>query len=525
MARINVVSPNNIGNTFVKNLIELNKLDVFIDTKYFTVTDNGIVLADAVLKPLKDKNIVSGKIVNNSLELISETENKIVVDLSTIVPTSADNNLKRVEYDNITKSLVFTVGSDTATVGTYRVNVSDLVTVASRDGLKGDGSIENPLTVQSKAYIVKVDENGINLNATNAIDLVDAFDEEELGSLVLQPQIKFEDVMWFHNLYIKQDEDDKYWLGGQLYLQSDLDQEGPLVNEIWVTIEDPDTHEILTAKTFLVRGYDSYLGNEHYWFNGYGSEKPLQRYYMDKELADKFKKAFNATNSKTTWCELKNPYTNEVMRFDFSGRSGIPYGKQPWWIRSYKNENIYADKEFEDFKHDFYKKVFIVNYGYDPTDPNTANRCPNTYYPRSNVQCEIDKLFRKYQALKPASNPHRTYSEHKKVNSELEYALTLIDDRGLNEFFMLLRRPERYLNEPSEQFVQKYPFIQEFLKGYNEKSNKAKIRYYIGITTSVINTNKALGFEDKAKRAEEVLKKLKAEDLRGIHFEDNHIVY
>lgn len=183
MANSNIITPSNLGETIVKDSLDKNKWDVVIDPKYFTVTDNGIVLADAVLKPLKDKTIVSGIIANNNVLELNHTDgSKLNINLSAFVPTSvADNYLKRVEYDNTTKELIFTVGSDTKTIGTYRVNVADLVTVASGDGLEGNGTTADPVRIKTASDKIIVTAEGVSLDLTGTIELVDAFDDVHLG--------------------------------------------------------------------------------------------------------------------------------------------------------------------------------------------------------------------------------------------------------------------------------------------------------------------------------------------------------
>lgn len=183
MANSNIITPSNLGETIVKDSLDKNKWDVVIDPKYFTVTDNGIVLADAVLKPLKDKTIVSGIIANNNVLELNHTDgSKLNINLSAFVPTSvADNYLKRVEYDNTTKELIFTVGSDTKTIGTYRVNVADLVTVASGDGLEGNGTMADPVRIKTASDKIIVTAEGVSLDLTGTIELVDAFDDVHLG--------------------------------------------------------------------------------------------------------------------------------------------------------------------------------------------------------------------------------------------------------------------------------------------------------------------------------------------------------
>ena len=183
MANLNLVTPSNLGETIIKDSLDENKWNVVIDPNYFTVTDNGIVLADVVLKPLKDKAIVSGIITsNNVLELNHKDGSKLFINLSAFAPAVvADNYLRRVEYDNTTKELIFTVGSDTKIIGTYRVTVADLVTVASGTGLEGTGTTADPVRIKSASDKIIVTSDGVTLNLDGTVELVDAFDDVHLG--------------------------------------------------------------------------------------------------------------------------------------------------------------------------------------------------------------------------------------------------------------------------------------------------------------------------------------------------------
>lgn len=189
MARPNVITPTNLGKTIVKDSLDENKWDVVIDPKYFTLTDNGIVLADAILKPIKDKSIVSGNLNGNTLELVKEDGTKITTDLSFIVPENAtDTFLKSVEYDGATTELVFTVGSETENKGTYRVNVSDLLPVASEGVIRGNGTSAHPLVLKADPESgITVTEDGVSF--TGSIELEDSFGES-LGYLVAKGKVR-----------------------------------------------------------------------------------------------------------------------------------------------------------------------------------------------------------------------------------------------------------------------------------------------------------------------------------------------
>lgn len=179
----NIIKPENFGATVSKGHVSADKWDVKFDKDHFWVDANGMHLRDSVLKPIRDKGIASGDLNSKALEFTRVDGTKVTIDLSLIIPESTtDTFLKSVEYDNATTELVFTVGSETENKGTYRVNVSDLLPVASEGVIEGNGTTAHPLVLKVDAGSgITVTEDGVSFSGS--IELEDSFGES-IGYLV-----------------------------------------------------------------------------------------------------------------------------------------------------------------------------------------------------------------------------------------------------------------------------------------------------------------------------------------------------
>lgn len=188
--RVKVITPDNLGKTIVFGVLDPKKLDVIYDPDHFEfVEGKGIHLKDSVLKPLKDADIASGDLVGSNLELAKVDGTKIIIPLSNLVPAAkADKFLKGVSYNADTKKLVFSIGNDVdTTTETTEVSVADLLPVVTGNGLQGDGTTANPISIKTPANSgLKVDTNGIAFDKGVLAELVDGdtITVNEQGKLV-----------------------------------------------------------------------------------------------------------------------------------------------------------------------------------------------------------------------------------------------------------------------------------------------------------------------------------------------------
>lgn len=177
MAKINVITPNNLGKTVQRGALDPKKWDVKFDPTHFEfVEGKGLHLKDSVLKPLKDADIVSGSIIGSNLELNKVDGNKVLIPVGNLVPAvKADKFLKGVTYNEVSKKLVFTVGNDTDnTTQTYEVSVADLLPIVVGNGLEGNGTTTNPAKVKISANGgLKVDATGISIDKNQLSNYVD----------------------------------------------------------------------------------------------------------------------------------------------------------------------------------------------------------------------------------------------------------------------------------------------------------------------------------------------------------------
>lgn len=85
------------------------------------------------------------------------------VNLSSLIPASkADRFLSDVQYDKKTNKLTFTTSATGEDDATFEVNVADLLPVAVDDGLRGNGTTDDPLKVNAedlKGSGIKVEDN------------------------------------------------------------------------------------------------------------------------------------------------------------------------------------------------------------------------------------------------------------------------------------------------------------------------------------------------------------------------------
>nr|DAN52843.1 MAG TPA: hypothetical protein [Caudoviricetes sp.] len=188
--RVKVITPDNLGKTIVFGVLDPKKLDVIYDQDHFELVEGkGIRLKDSVLKPLKDADIASGDLVGSNLELAKVDGTKIIIPLSNLVPAAkADKFLKGVSYNADTKKLVFSIGNDVdTTTETTEVSVADLLPVVTGNGLQGDGTTANPISIKTPANSgLKVDTNGIAFDKGVLAELVDGdtITVNEQGKLV-----------------------------------------------------------------------------------------------------------------------------------------------------------------------------------------------------------------------------------------------------------------------------------------------------------------------------------------------------
>lgn len=177
MAKINVITPNNLGKTVQRGALDPKKWDVKFDPTHFEfVEGKGLHLKDSVLQPLKDADIVSGSIIGSNLELNKVDGNKVLIPVGNLVPAvKADKFLKGVTYNEVSKKLVFTVGNDIDnTTQTYEVSVADLLPIVVGNGLEGNGTTTNPAKVKISANGgLKVDATGISIDKNQLSNYVD----------------------------------------------------------------------------------------------------------------------------------------------------------------------------------------------------------------------------------------------------------------------------------------------------------------------------------------------------------------
>lgn len=186
--QIKVMTPDNFGKTVVKGAVETNKWDIKYDPDHFTFEEGkGLHLKDSVLQPLKNADIDSGALNGSTLELSKGDGSKLSIPLANLVPAAkADKFLKGVSYNADTKKLVFTVGNDLdTTTETAEVSVADLLPIVTGNGLQGDGTTANPVSIKTSANSgLKVDTNGIAFDKDNLVELVDGTGDVSLGYVI-----------------------------------------------------------------------------------------------------------------------------------------------------------------------------------------------------------------------------------------------------------------------------------------------------------------------------------------------------
>lgn len=185
MSKTNIITPNNLGKTIKYEALASKKWDVLIDGDQFELSVNGIYLKDSVLKPLKDNDITEATVQGTTLKLKKVNGEFIEISLVDLVPAQAkDLYLQNVSYQANQKQLVFTVGDGVNPDNnlTYNVDVRDLLPVVSGNGLKGNGTSNDPLRIKTpEGSNLSVTENGIEFDKTGFIELVDAFDDVHLS--------------------------------------------------------------------------------------------------------------------------------------------------------------------------------------------------------------------------------------------------------------------------------------------------------------------------------------------------------
>lgn len=186
VAKVKVITPDNLGKTIQRGVVEPDKWDVKHDTTQFELKDGALHLKDAVLQPLKDADVVSGVLQGSDLVLTKVDGSRITVPLASLVPAAkADQFLKEVTYDSGAKKLKFKVGNDTDSNTTdLEVNVADLLPVVVGNGLSGDGTSGNPLTLKVKSgepFTVTSTGLAVDKNSDNLIELTDGTGDVSLG--------------------------------------------------------------------------------------------------------------------------------------------------------------------------------------------------------------------------------------------------------------------------------------------------------------------------------------------------------
>lgn len=186
--KINVIIPTNLGKTIIRGAVDANKWDIKYDPEHFEfVEGKGLHLKDSVLQPLKDADITTGELVGSNLQLNKVDGSKVTIPLANLVPAAkADKFLKAVSYDNANKKLVFTVGNDLdATTETVEVSVADLLPIVTGNGLQGDGTTANPVSIKTPTNSgLKVDTNGITFDKDKLVELVDGTGDISLGYVI-----------------------------------------------------------------------------------------------------------------------------------------------------------------------------------------------------------------------------------------------------------------------------------------------------------------------------------------------------
>ena len=186
--KMKVITPDNLGKTIVLGALDPKKWDVKYDPDHFTFEEGkGLHLKPSVLQPLKDADVASGALVGSNLELTKNDGSKVSVPLANLVPAAkADKFLKGVTYNADTKKLVFTVGNDLdTTIETAEVSVADLLPIVTGNGLQGDGTTANPVSIKTPTNSgLKVDANGIAFDKDNLVELVDGTGDVSLGYII-----------------------------------------------------------------------------------------------------------------------------------------------------------------------------------------------------------------------------------------------------------------------------------------------------------------------------------------------------
>lgn len=186
--KMKVITPDNLGKSIVLGALDPKKWDVKYDPDHFTFEEGkGLHLKPSVLQPLKDADVASGALVGSNLELVKNDGSKIVIPVGNLVPAAkADKFLKSVTYNQDTKKLVFTVGDDSNTANeSIEVSVADLLPVVTGNGLQGDGTTANPVSIKTPANSgLKVDANGIAFDKDALVELVDGNGDVSLGYII-----------------------------------------------------------------------------------------------------------------------------------------------------------------------------------------------------------------------------------------------------------------------------------------------------------------------------------------------------
>jgi hypothetical protein len=139
---------------------------------------------DAVPVSYKD-----AKLNGSTLRFTDTAGNAHDVNLSSLIPASkADRFLSNVAYDKKAKKLTFTTSATGEADATFEVNVADLLPVAVADGLRGNGTTDDPL----KVSIEDIKGAGLKMEGnTLAVDYdPDTMELTADGKLRAKPQPK-----------------------------------------------------------------------------------------------------------------------------------------------------------------------------------------------------------------------------------------------------------------------------------------------------------------------------------------------
>ncbi|MBS9779187.1 MAG: hypothetical protein KGV51_01035 [Moraxellaceae bacterium] len=178
-----IVIPQNLGKTIKMNAIDTDKYDVNLGSDFVVNNETGAIsLADNA-----ENHLTGGRLKPNTtiVELTMKSGSKFNIDIGDIIPNHvADIFLSNVALNGSNLQLTVANGNGEGQDKVISVDVSDLIPVTTQGSIQGDGTTENPIKIKIKTPILLDTPEGLCIDKSKLVKLVDTTGKVELGYLL-----------------------------------------------------------------------------------------------------------------------------------------------------------------------------------------------------------------------------------------------------------------------------------------------------------------------------------------------------